>query len=245
MESMTQNLFSICKNMPRNTKAFQIARAIVVASGSQNNLDRSFADSENIDPPRFSRTARGTATEDFKAIENGSDPMRKKRTCRCVPDDVIEDVVRDILSPRNVGVLSWGTKPIQIPGTMTMIDFPSTTRKQSMEEMYRQYRKHKEEQALLETVRVTRNSVRQNLKCVGRSTYLDLATTLTANAEKITRSVDYVTDVLINEQVHTLQQIINDVVAPTKKPAMTHGLTLVQNFLKYQYDEHAKKRVMG
>jgi hypothetical protein len=61
MESMTQNLFSICKNMPRNTKALQIARAIVVASGSQNNLDRSFADSENIDPPRFGRTARGTA----------------------------------------------------------------------------------------------------------------------------------------------------------------------------------------
>jgi hypothetical protein len=28
-----------------------------VASGSQNNLDRSFADSENIDPPRFGRTA--------------------------------------------------------------------------------------------------------------------------------------------------------------------------------------------
>jgi hypothetical protein len=162
-----------------------------------------------------------------------------------VPDDIIEDVVRDILSPRNVGVLSWGTKPIQIPGTMTMIDFPSTTRKQSMKEMYHQYHKHKEEQALLQTVRVTCNSVRQNLKCVRHSTYLDLATTLMANAEKITWSIDYVTDVLINEQVHTLQQIINDVVAPTKKPAMTHGLTLVQNFLKYQYDEHAKEKGDG
>ncbi len=40
-----------------------------------------------------------------------------------------------------------------------------------MEEMYRQYRrKHKEEQALLEMVRVTRNAVRQSLKCAGRST---------------------------------------------------------------------------
>ena len=74
MEFMTQNLFLICKNMPRNTKAFQIAHAIVMASGSQNNLDQSFANSENIDPPRFSHTAQGT-TKDFKAIENGSDPM--------------------------------------------------------------------------------------------------------------------------------------------------------------------------
>jgi hypothetical protein len=82
-----------------------------------------------------------------------------------------DDIVRDILSSRNVGILSWGTKPIQIPGTMTMVDFPSTTRKRSMEEMYRQYRrKHKEEQALLEMVRVTCNAVRQSLKCAGRST---------------------------------------------------------------------------
>jgi hypothetical protein len=155
------------KNMPRTTKALQIAHSIVVASWSQNNLDRSFADSENIDPPRFCRTAQGTATEDFKAIENGSNPTWKEWTCRRMPDDI----VRDILSSRNVGILSWGTKPIQIPGTMTMVDFPSTTRKRSMEEMYRQYRrKHKEEQALLEMVRVTCNAVRQSLKCPGRST---------------------------------------------------------------------------
>jgi hypothetical protein len=66
-----------------------------------------------------------------------------------------------------------------------------------------------------------------------------------ANAEKISRSIDYVTDVLMNEQVHTLQRIIYDVIVPTKKPAMTHGLTLVQNFLKYQCDKHAKKEGDG
>lgn len=110
-----------------------------------------------------------------------------------------------------------------------------------MGEMYRRYHKSKEEQALVNTVRVTRSSIRESIKCIGRSTYLDLATTLTGNSEKITRSVDYVTDVLINERVHTLQRIINNVVAPTKKGQMTHGLTLVQNFLKYQYDEHAKR----
>ena len=52
--------------------------------------------------------------------------------------------------------------------------------------------------------------------------------------------MDYCTDVLVNEQLHTLQKIISDLVAPTIKKEMLHGLGIIQNFLKYQYDEHAK-----
>ena len=70
---------------------------------------------------------------------------------------------------------------------------------------------------------------------------MKIASALTAGSEKIIRSVDYTVDILINESVQTLQHIINDLVAPESKKNMTHYLLLVQNFLKYQYDEHAKK----
>jgi hypothetical protein len=75
-----------------------------------------------------------------------------------------------------------------------------------------------------------------------RSSYLGLAKVLTAESEKIVTSVDYVTDQCINERVQVMQVIINDLVAPADKKELTLHLTLVQNFLKYQYDDHAKRR---
>jgi hypothetical protein len=110
-----------------------------------------------------------------------------------------------------------------------------------MEEMYRRYRKRKEQEALAKTVRVTRSSIKQNIKCIGRSMYLELVRTLTGNSEKITRTVDYVTDILVNERMNTLHKIISDLVAPTQKAQMHQSLAIVQNFLKYQYDEHVRK----
>jgi hypothetical protein len=114
METMMKSLFSICENMPRHTKAFQTARAIVVTSGSQANLNKSFG--SNNEPPRFGRTARRTAIADYKMIEAGSDPTRKKRSCLRIPQETLEDALMDIFSEKNVGIIAWGTKQVPIPG---------------------------------------------------------------------------------------------------------------------------------
>lgn len=66
-----------------------------------------------------------------------------------------------------------------------------------------------------------------------------LATTLTAGGEKMVTSVDYTVDILVNEPVQTLQEIIT-LTAPTGRKKLTSHLVVTQNFLKYQYIEHAK-----
>jgi hypothetical protein len=74
-----------------------------------------------------------------------------------------------------------------------------------------------------------------------RTSYLAIVDAITHDEEKLTQSICYVTDLLINEQMATLQRIIDDLVALVNKKEMTRLLGLLQNFLKFQYEDHVKR----
>jgi hypothetical protein len=237
-------LFDTCNNMPRHTMAFRTARAIVVQSGSQKNLDECFADFATR--PRFGKTARTSASKDMTTIMvEMEDPTKTKRSVARVSDTIVGDAVLDILSARNVGVLSWGSTEIPIPGSAKKVTFPGITPKRSKEEMWRYYHKDTLMKAIAEHGGPFTRSVKNDIKMIKRSSYLKIASALTAGSEKIIRSVDYTVDILINESVSTLQRIIDELVIPAEKKEHTKNLLVVQNFLKYQFDDHLTKEGDG
>jgi hypothetical protein len=109
-----------------------------------------------------------------------------------------------------------------------------------MEEMWKCFQSNEKSRAIVQNQATTRSQAAK-LETLKRSKYLEVASTLTADRLKVVKSVDYVTDQLVNERMSTLQRIIMDLVAPAEKKDLTHHLCLVQNFLKYQYDSHARK----
>lgn len=241
-DAMVKSLFTICNQMPPQSKSYQVARAVIVNSGSQKNLNLCFGD---LGPPKFGRTARRTAKADLsRIVDDRMDPSRKKRSCARVSDAIVKDAVVDILKPANVGSISWKLRDVPVPGTASIIPFPGLTRRRSLEEMYRNYRRLKEEQALAKANRVvTRKTAKSRtfVECLGRSSYISLASALTGDREGMTRSVDYCTDIHINERFNVMRRIVLELVAPSKKQEILHHLSIVQNELKNQYDDHVTR----
>ena len=104
--------------------------------------------------------------------------------------------------------------------------------------MWQAYRRNRKFLASVEGITTTRAQVAA-VPMIHRSSYFAITEALTGGAERAITCVDYVTDETINVPVNMLQKITNDVVAPTKKKQITRYLTLVRNFLKVQYDDHA------
>jgi hypothetical protein len=228
MEKIMQSLFLVCEKAPRQSKAFQTVRAVIVASGSQVNLENCFGD---LGPPQFGSTARKTGKADYDSIKEGMDPTRKTRSHARVPNHVIEEAVMCMLSRPHVGALSYRTRPVKVPGTTNTLIIPNMTLKRTEEEVYRNYVREAKAQALVKAAakgRVTCSTV-SNVRLLQRTSFLKILNALTGGSEKMTRSVDYVTDILLNERIHVLQKSIMDMVAPAQKKDLTHSLVLVQN----------------
>jgi hypothetical protein len=110
-----------------------------------------------------------------------------------------------------------------------------------MSEMYEQYDMECEVNMMMEETARTRLRKQIQKYKIGRSSYMKVASMVTGDMDIEIKCCDFVTDRLVNEQVHAVQQIINDLVDPKIKREFTTHLLLAQNFLKYQYDDHARK----
>ena len=77
-------------------------------------------------------------------------------------------------------------------------------------------------------------------KMIGKTAFLGLVRTLTAEDEQLITAVDYVKGVLVHDVVDVLQRIIHDhVIDPSSKASLTKMLMVLSNFLKNQYQRHA------
>ena len=76
-------------------------------------------------------------------------------------------------------------------------------------------------------------------RSIPRARFYEILRNITAGGEKMLCAVDYVTGVLVNDQVTLLQRIVDDIVGAEKKPVLTNYITIMRIFLKQQYDSHA------
>jgi hypothetical protein len=235
-DKLLTRMSMVLKSLSNGTFGYRVIRAILVESGSQDVLLKCFP---THDLPKFGSYARARAKKDFNQMFfNEQDILFLKRKVARIPEDRIKKAVAHVLSPTMVNTLAWGTKDVTIPGTDVRVTLPKVTRKMSKEDMYRNFKYNQRSSMILEDHVLTRALSNQPIPMIGRTNYLAIVDALTHNEEKLTQSIDYVTDGLINETVARLQKMINDLAAPTIKKGLTHLLVLTQNFLKYQYDSH-------
>jgi hypothetical protein len=246
LETMALSLFAIVTKLPPKTIAARTARAVIVKACSQKNLDENFSE---YSPPRYGEKARKNGKADHsRMIADGKAPLVIKRKISRVSDSIVSDMVDFILSPQNVGTLSWGNNEVLIPNTSTTVVLPKLTRKRPVEAMWEHYRHISNSRAEMDFLSVsgttTRSqsqtqSVENHKQRVGRTTFIESAGKITSDAEKMMQCVDYVTDALLNVVVEMLQRINNDLVAPALKKEISSLLAILRNFLKVQYDQHA------
>jgi hypothetical protein len=76
---------------------------------------------------------------------------------------------------------------------------------------------------------------------LGETSFKLLVRVLTSGDERLVKSVNYVKGILIHDNIMTLQRIINDLLdgSPTRQKTFTDNLTILGNYLKVQYKNHA------
>ena len=168
--------------------------------------------------------ARMTALADSQAILEGLELIKPIQTRARVEEAVVIEAVSWILSPVNVGVLSWGTKVVKL-SEQESVTLPCVTRRKTRKHMFDDYCKVFERQA----------------KILGRSTFYRIVKEITGGEEKIITAVDYVTGVLVHDSIEMLQKISDDFVHNNlDKVTLSRQLELVRNFFKQQYDSHVQ-----
>lgn len=125
--------------------------------------------------------------------------------------------------------------------TKKKLTFPNIVRKKTLTEMYEQYEAEAEANMMMDDSTRTRNQKGESRYKIGRSSYMKVGSMITGEMDQTIKCCDFVTDRLINEQIHMLQKIINELIDPKIKKRYTEHLLLTQNFLKYQFDDHARK----
>jgi hypothetical protein len=246
LEKMANSLFAIATALPSKSIAVRTTRAVIVTACSQKNLDDNFYE---YGPPRYGEKARKNGHADYsRMVTEGKTPLVVKRKLARVPNAIVSDMVDFILLPLNVGTLSWGKNEVLIPNTSTTIVLPKLTRKRPVEAMWEHYLHISYSRAEMDLLSASMTTTRSQSKSrsvenqrehIGRTTFIAAARAITADAENMMQSVDYICDALVNVVVEMLQRISSDLVAPTLKKHISQLIAIVRNFLKVQYDQHA------
>jgi hypothetical protein len=242
-DKLVANMSTLIVGLAKGTFGYRVARAIAVESITPKELKLHFPEQRSL--LTFGAHGRSKARKDFNQMYfHEQDIINTKRQVARVPEELIHKAVSHILSSGMVNCLSWGTKVVTIPGTGVSVTLPKVTRKMSKEDMFRNYKYNQKSGAILQDRVSTRTRSRNedaSIPMLGRTSYLAIVDAITHDEEKLTQSICYVTDLLINEQMATLQRIIDDMVAPVNKKDMTRYLCVLQNFLKYQYEDHVQR----
>lgn len=247
MEKITASVFQVCNEMPHHTMAYRTSRAILASSVSANCLRTVLGSFLGCAPPRLGRKAIKSGKVDRKTIKQGSDPKKCNRSLLRIDETVLKDALQFMLAPTNVGRIGWGDIVKPIPGTTNTVTIPGLTRRKSPAQMHREYVYMNVQKALMNAPRITRSvttkaATGKLVKMISKSLFLSILNQVTSHSEKKSNSVDYYDDILINETVHTLRKIVQDIVAPARKRELIDLLEIMQNFLKHQYNGHVMRK---
>lgn len=137
--------------------------------------------------------------------------------------------------------MQYGTRPVELPGGKKKLTFPNIVRKKTLLEMFEQYAAECTTKMMMDESTTTRQQKKATRFKIGRSSYMEVASKITGDMDQEIKCCDFVTDQLVNEQVHMLSKIICEILDPKIKKRFIEHLLLCQNFLKYQFDDHSRK----
>ena len=168
--------------------------------------------------------------KDMAAIMNGEKfclDVLSSHTRRKKSDEVIENVVKFILSPDNVQMLSWGVRKVRL-GKGVVYELPKIVRRCQKQELWNRYNK------------LCKDADKNDR--IQRTTFLKIAGCITSGDYKLISCVDYVQGNLVDDPVEKLQDVIDCLFSPlsAERKEFTSLLTFVRHFLKVEFDRHVR-----
>ena len=106
------------------------------------------------------------------------------------------------------------TKQIKLEETVIL---PSLTRRNSPKHMYENY-------MALCSERGTNSAAGDLCQSISPGKFYEILGKITAGEEKMLCAVDYVSGVLVNDQITLLQRTVDDIVDAEKKPMLTNNI---------------------
>ena len=125
--------------------------------------------------------------------------------------------------------ISWGTKDIKLTDNET-VTLPALTRQKAPKHLYDNYLAFCNDKDT--------GAAGKSFPSISRGMFYEILTKITNGGEKMLTAVDYVTGVLVNDQVTLLQRIVDDLVSIDMKPVLSNCIAIMRTFLKQQYDSH-------
>jgi hypothetical protein len=175
----------------------------------------------------MNQEAIARARADAQRIKEGQvlkcEPITRAR----VNDESIKHVVEHILSERNVGFLSWGTKRVQLQHETVVL--PSMVRRRTRTSMYKAY-KEEIAQATAANPRVAG---------IGESLFFTICSTITNGQKRALTAVDYMLGTCIFDNFRTVERIIKLYTNPSEHKTLQLHAKLASNFLKTSFIRHA------
>lgn len=246
---VAQNLlgysYPVIANLTKEDLAYKTIRAVLVTAMKESDWD--LFDFENT--PAFGSSQVKSGTRDYnKMFFHQKDLSKTKRRLQRVDTETVKQAVMHILDPKFIDLFAYGVRMVKIPGEDTTVTLPNIIRTCSIAVMYKDYvkkynqlakREEKNERPGLQT-RYSKERTKRLSKGMrlSRAKYYEIASKITKEQTKTVQSIDYINDRLVNEPFDVMRTIVIDLVAPAVKDDLIHYLEVLQNFLKYNYDDH-------
>jgi hypothetical protein len=217
LERAAERIAKVVMAAPRNTVQKRVSRACLVKGFSKAVLAK-LCKSDRL---TLSGTSEQQSYRDYNRLEEGQVLEKPRGRAVRFNEEHARKAVKFILHTSNVGALSWGSRPFRLSENES-VTLPILVRRVSVKEMFERY---------CESVEVEEQ--------IKRSSFYTIVKAITHSDEKLLTAVDYVTGVLVNDQVSTLQDMIEAFACtPSRKEELTSQLELVRNFLKAQVGAH-------
>ena len=128
------------------------------------------------------------------------------------------------LSKMSCLYISWETKDIKLTDNET-VTLPALTRQKAPKHLYENY--------LVFCNDKDTDAAGESFPSISRGMFYEILTKITNGGEKMLTAVDYVTGVLVNDQVTLLQRIVDDLVSIDMKPVLSNYIAIMRTAIRF------------
>lgn len=217
-KTLEENVIEVYNKARKNSIVKRAMRAVIVKSLTRRRIQ----ELKTAEILKLGGNVRHKSTQDFTKLLEGDDLKVQNHSKARFKLENLRLALLYMLHESNIGVLSWGTKIVALSSS-ERYTLPRIVRRKTEQDIYQSY--------------VRENS--DESKRIGRSTFYKILKIVTSGGEKMATAVDYVTGVLIHDQVDRLQDLIEHFSRNAEvKNSLTLSLELVRNMYKHHVDKH-------
>ena len=163
-----------------------------------------------------------SAKKNAVILRSGKNILPVKRHVKRYFPEKVQKTMRFILSDRNIQILSWGVKKVYIDGKA--INIPKLARKKCISNMVKEYH-----------IEYSHQNER-----VGDTSFRSIAKAITSHDTKARTSVDYVSGVLMYDNLSYMKQIVCTIIDPITKDLAVELLNILEACLKRYIPDHIR-----